>query len=320
MKTENRNRKAGSGRAAAAQVYLNGTIIPEAEARVSIFDRCFLYGDGLFEVMFIANGNVFRWRQHIQRLERGAEFMKLRLPRSLESLRNSATELISRNHIRNGLLRLTISRGVGVRGYSPKGAEKPMVVMSVHPLDASPKSKSKPARATPLRWNLVTASVRLPAAEPLAQYKTCNKLTQIVARMEADEAGADEALLANTDGHLVEGSSSNLFWIERGAVCTPPLTSGILAGVTRSVVMEICQSLGLKTREKNVTAAGLDRKEGVFVSLSSRGVVAARSINGRIISQSKLIEKIRLTYHELVTSETTEPNAVDPRKIHPVGN
>src|SRR5207237_8017976 len=136
------------------------------------------------------------------------------------------------------LLRLTLSRGIGLRGYSPKGAERPSLVMSLHSTTVIPSNGS-------LQWRLKTASVRLPANEPLAQFKTCNKLPQILARAEADTAGADEALLLNTDGHVVEAASSNLFWVRDQTVCTPPLTSGIVAGVTRTVVLEICSSLGI---------------------------------------------------------------------------
>lgn len=278
------------------QVFLNGQFVSEDQAVVSVFDRCFLYGDGLFEAMLIHNGKPFRWAQHLERLQRGAEFLKIQLPYSSDALRNFADELIARNKMPDALLRLTVSRGVGIRGYSPKGADRPTVVMSLHP--------AAPISAKNDRWKLITASVRLPAGEALAQFKTCNKLSQVMARAEADAAGADEALLLNTDGVVVEASSSNLFWVEDNTVCTPPLASGILAGVTRAVILELCDSLKLKTLETNVTPAQLRKTQGVFVSLTSRGLVEAESLDGTALPGVLLTEKLRQAFGNLVQRET----------------
>jgi aminodeoxychorismate lyase len=279
-------------------IFLNDRFVPEARAVVSVFDRGFLYGDSLFETMLVANGRPFRWASHLQRLQRGADFLRIKLPVRPDALRDVAGELIARNKMPDALLRLTLSRGVGIRGYSPKGAKHPTLVMALHPVPA------KAAKGADAKWKLITSSFRLPANEPLAQFKTGNKLPQIMARAEADEAGADEALLTNTDGFIVEGASSNLFWTEGGTICTPPLASGILAGVTRSVVLEISHSLGLATRKTNVTARQLKKTGGVFVSLSSFGVVEARSLDGFKLPSSPLIGKIRNAYRELVQAET----------------
>ncbi len=249
-------------------VFLNGQFVPEEQAMVSVFDRSFLYGDGLFETMLVVKGTPFRWAQHMERLQRGCEFLRLQVPFSLAAIRGFADELIARNGMPDSLLRLTLSRGVGRRGYSPQGAERPTLVMSLHPAPAVPP------REPPL-WRLVTSSFRLPANQPLAQFKTCNKLPQILARAEADATGADEALLLNTDGFVVEASSSNLFWVQDDAICTPALASGILAGVTRSVIFELCQGLNLALCETSITPEALGKAQGVFLSLSSFGIAEA---------------------------------------------
>jgi aminodeoxychorismate lyase len=277
------------------QIFLNGRFVPEDQAVVSVLDRSFLYGDGLFETMRVFNGKPFRWNQHLERLGRGAEFLKIKPPFSPEALRKFAEELIAKNHLPDALLRLTLSRGIGPRGYSPKGAESPTLVMSLH---------AAPAPGAPPHWQLITSSHRLPANEPLAQFKTCNKLAQILARAEADAAGADEALLLNTDGFVVEGASSNLFWIERDAICTPPLAAGVLAGVTRAVVVEICRVLALKMIEKNIKAEELKRADGVFVSLSSFGIVEAAALDGGSCKQSPLPGRIFSRYLELLKNES----------------
>jgi aminodeoxychorismate lyase len=275
-------------------IFLNGELVAEERAVVSVLDRSFLYGDGLFETMRVFNGKPFRWRQHLERLERGAEYLKIKVPFSSDALRAFAEELITRNQMPDALLRLTLSRGVGPRGYSPKGAEKPTIVMTLHP---APQNAGKPPR-----WKLITSSHRVPANEPLAQFKTCNKLVQILARAEADASGADEALLLNTDGFVVEGASSNLFWIDGEVVCTPPLASGILPGVTRAVVVEICEGLGFKTSEADIKPAELKQADGVFVSLSSFGICEAVSLDGERCGGAALAERIFRAYGEMLAT------------------
>jgi branched-subunit amino acid aminotransferase/4-amino-4-deoxychorismate lyase len=152
----------------------------------------------------------------------------------------------------------------------------------------------------PARWRLHVASCRLPANEVLAQFKTANKLPQILARAEAEAAGADEALLLNTDGHVVEGAASNLFWIERARVCTPPLASGVLAGVTRAVVAELCRQLRVPFGEATIELEALFRAQAVFLSLSSYGIVEAESINGRLVGGSPITKLLQSAYQGLL--------------------
>ncbi len=278
-------------------VLLNGQFVPEEQAVVSVFDRSFLYGDGLFETLRVFNGKPFRWAQHMERLHQGEEFLNIPLRFTPERLRDFANELVARNSMQDSLLRLTLSRGVGVRGYSPKGAECPVLVMSLHPAPALDTSN-------PPRWRLITSSSRLPANEPLARFKTCNKLPQILARSEADLVHADEALLLNTNGDVVEASSSNLFWIEKGTICTPPLPSGILPGVTRAVVFEVCTKLGVEAREASIRLEQLRRADAVFLSVSTVGIAEGISLDGQALAHSPLVDKLHATHWELLRSET----------------
>jgi branched-chain amino acid aminotransferase len=277
-------------------VFVNGQFLPENQAVISVFDRGFLYGDGLFETIRVFNGKPFRWTQHLERFQHGADFLKISVPYSPQALRDSALQLIAQNNLPDSLLRLTLSRGVGTRGYSPKNADCPTLVMSLHP---SLPTKDGPA------WRLITSSFRLPANEPLARFKNCNKLLQIMARAEADAAGADEALLLNSDGYVVEGASSNLFWIQDQTICTPALPSGILPGVTRAVVLELCQKLGLPTREANITLEALHKTDGLFLSLSSLGVVPAQTLDDRPLPASNLFPPIRDLYRTTLGQDTT---------------
>jgi len=289
-------------------VFLNGQFVPEAAATVSVFDRSFLYGDGLFETLLVSNGKPFRWAQHMERLERGAEFLGIKIPFTPEALARSAAELIAQNRMSEALLRLTLSRGVGVRGYSPTGADKPTLVMTLHAIGAPSTASAssllaEPASVTPMRWRAHIASFRLPAGELVAQFKTCNKLSQVLARAEAEAAGANEALLLNTDGWVVEAASSNLFWIERDTVCTPPLASGILAGVTREVVRELCLKLGLPYRESSVRPEELAKADAAFLSLSSHGIIELAEIDGAKMGSSPVIARLHQAYLAQVCAE-----------------
>lgn len=275
-----------------AFVFINGRFVREDMAVVSVLDRAFLYGDGLFETVRLVDGEPFRWEQHWERLERGAKFLKIRLPFNEIQLRRQARRLAVKNEMPDSLLRLTLSRGRGASGYSPKNAAKPLCVMSMRP---APRT----GRKIP-QWNLVTSSFCLPAGDPLAAFKTCNKLPQVLARAEADAAGADDALFTNTDGHVAESTAGNLFWIKDGRVFTPPLNAGILPGVTRRVVFEIGSQLKIPIQQKNASLKELARADGVFLSLTSRGIVEARSLNGRRFKCSPLTARIAATYNEIL--------------------
>jgi len=278
-------------------VFVNGRFVPEAEATVSVFDRGFLYGDGLFETLRVANGKPFRWEQHLLRLRRGAELLKIKMPYSPEELRRFVARLVEENQMPEALLRLTLTRGIGIRGYSPQRAVHPTFTMSLHPTQ-------QPDPERPVQWRLITSSIRLPAGEPLAHFKTCNKLPQILARAEADATGADEALLLNTDGDIVEASSANLFWLTERGLHTPPLAAGVLPGVTREVLFEIARELGLAAREMSISNAKLREAEGVFLSLSSLGVVEAGSLNGRDLKRSAQVPRLSTAYWDIVRAET----------------
>jgi aminodeoxychorismate lyase len=277
-------------------VFLNGQFVPENQAVISVFDRGFLYGDGLFEGIRVFNGKLFRWKQHLERFQHGADFLRIPVPFSPEALKEFAKRLIAENQMLDSLLRLTLSRGVGLRGYSPKNAERPTLVMATYPMPTVEPSNA-PA------WRVVTSSFHLPAGEPLARFKNLNKLPQVLARAEADAEGADEALLLNSDGYVVEGSTSNLFWIRDETVGTPPLPSGILPGVTRAVVMEICRTLETEVREENIAPAELRKMDGAFLSLSSTGIAEIAFLNGQPLKQSPITRIISEAYWGLVRTE-----------------
>ena len=176
-------------------VFVNGAFVPAEQAVVSVFDRGFLFGDGVFETMRVTGGRLIGWSAHVRRLEHGLRLLAITPPYPAEEMRRFCLDLISRNALPEALLRVNISRGIGLRGYSPEGAVRPTVVLSLHPAPVIDLEH-------PPCWRLVTSSLRLPAGSPLAQSKTANKLPQILARAEAEAAGAEEALLLNTLGEV----------------------------------------------------------------------------------------------------------------------
>ena len=266
-------------------VFLNGRFVPEEKAVVSVFDRAFLYGDGLFETLRITGGRLYRWTEHLARLRQGSAFLGIRLPISDSRLNKTANRLIKKNQIVDGLLRISVSRGRGPRGYSPAGARRPVLVMTTHSL-----GKLKPDQLT--RWRVIVASFRVATGDVLATFKTCNKLANVLARAEAEAAGADEALLLNTDGDVAEAASSNLFWIEGESVCTTPIVAGILPGITRGVIRELCRALKLPLKEKNISAQRLSRADGVFLTMSSLGIVEVEAIGERRLSKSQIVKRL----------------------------
>ena len=277
-------------------VFLNGEFVPEETAAVSVLDRGFLYGDGLFETMRVFAGQPFRWLQHMNRLERGAEFLCIRLPFDADAQRRIAEDLMARNNLRDCVLRLTLSRGIGQRGYSPRAAKTPTFVMTLH---AAPPIDPR----NPPRWRAIRSSFRMPTNDPLSAFKTANKLTQVLARAEADAARVEEALLLNGREEVVGASAANLFWVEDSGVCTPALKTGALPGVTRAVVLELCANLKVAVREVSAALDRVREARGVFLTNSVAGIVEVAEIDGTSVSSAPLVAKLQTAYADQVRLE-----------------
>ena len=274
-------------------VFLNGQFLPDAQAVVSVNDRGFMYGDGLFETMRVCGGKPFRMAQHLERMTRGADFLKIKSPFTAKELQQFAEQLIEKNQIPEAILRVVLTRGPGERGYTPKSDGKATVVMTLH---AALPSEN------PIQWSLATSSFRVPAVDPLAAFKTMNKLTHVMARIEAAEKGADEALLINTNGEVAETAGGNLFWVSRDRVCTVPTGRGVLPGITRAIVLEICQTLGLPVNKCVIKPDALKNSEGIFVTQSALGIVPVTTFDGEPVAPSPLVDQIARAYNEMLAT------------------
>ncbi len=270
-------------------VYLNGLMVPAESARISLFDRGFLYGDGVFETVRVQSGRLFRWSDHLGRLERSLTVTGIVLSEPLSNLTQRAEELLHANRCIDAVLRITISRGPGARGYSPRESGPATVAMSLHPRTAPPTAGIR----------VIVSSLTLLADDLVASVKTANKLRQVLARAEAEAAGADDALLVNERGNLAEATGSNLFWIEGNRLLTPAANSGLLPGVARGLLLEMASDVGLTAGESEGTLQTLHGADGVFVVNVVSGPVEVIAANGRDLPRSSWFPKVRLAFEAL---------------------
>lgn len=208
--------------------YVNGRTLPQTDASLTISDRGLKFGDGVYETIRVHNGQPYSWEKHMERLTISLNLLKINY--STEWLLSICTNLINKNNITHGSLRIMITRGIGGAGYLPANKNECGIVVEAMPL---PKKPEKPVGLWLSSWRKIPAQC-LPAAA-----KTMQGLSSTLARMEAEENGCFEAVLLSTDGHICEGSSSNVFWVKNGRLYTPSLASGILAGTTRDSIIEL---------------------------------------------------------------------------------
>lgn len=279
--------------------YVNGKYLPQESAAISIFDRGAMYGDGCFETLRIYGGRPAFWEAHLARLT--ASLAALAIPfrpdpgklavvvRSLLSL-NQADLPEGRASDRSAfLLRIQVTRGQSPRGYSIQKAQNPSLIVSLHPAPHCPQD------AIPA-WRLITSGQRIDARHPLCRHKTSNQLFSILGKAEADRQNADDVLFLNHEGHVAETSCANIFWFDGQSIGTPPLSAGILPGITRRVVQEICAARNLPCKEENIFESALWAKQTVFLTQSAWEILSVVSLNGRKIGASQIVENLRRDY------------------------
>lgn len=255
-------------------LWLNGRLLTADEARIDPADRGFLLGDGLFETMRLRDGRALRLAAHLARLRAGAAVLGLPIPYDDDGLAAGLAALIAAAGAGEGSLRLTVSRGPGQRGLPPPADPTPTVLMTLGGL----------APETPA--HLVVATVtRRNEHSPLSQIKSLNYLDNILARMEAQRAGADDALMLNTAGRVAESTVANVFWVKDGQVFTPPLTEGALPGVRRAAIMAALPVVARAVVERAVAADELRGADEVFLA-NSLSVRPVATLDGRPVGWS----------------------------------
>jgi branched-chain amino acid aminotransferase len=262
-------------------IYLDGKFVPEEEAKISVFDHGLLYGDGVFEGIRAYHGKVFRLESHLERLYDSAKMINLTIPLKKEEFRDLIYEVLRRNQLTDAYIRPVVTRGKGDLGLDPRKCPKPTVFIIATSWGAMYGDLyDKGLQA-------ITVSVRRNAAEALPpNAKTLNYLNNILAKIESIYKGGDEAIFFDTNGYLSEGSGDNIFLVKNGKILTPP-TLNNLRGITREVVLECVQKLGIEHQEKNLGYFDLYTADEVFVTGTAAEVAPIVEIDGRKIGAGK---------------------------------
>jgi branched-chain amino acid aminotransferase len=262
-------------------IYLDGKFVPEEEAKVSVFDHGLLYGDGVFEGIRAYHGKVFRLEAHLERLYDSAKLINLPIPLDKEEFAALIYETLQRNNLTDAYIRPVVTRGKGDLGLDPRKCPKPTVFIIVTSWGAMYGDLYQRG------LQAITVSVRRNAAEALPpNAKTLNYLNNILAKIESIYKGGDEAIFFDTNGYLSEGSGDNIFLVKNGRILTPP-TLNNLRGITREVVLECVERLGIDHQEKNLGYFDLYTADEVFVTGTAAEVAPIVEIDGRKIGTGR---------------------------------
>ncbi len=281
QRTTGREAERGVARPAEQTIcWIDGKILPASEARISVLDHGFLFGDGIFEGIRVTHRGIFRFADHMKRLQTAARAIGIELPGGFERVRDAARDTARAWGPREGYLRLIVTRGVGALGIDPSTCPEPAIVCIA--TGCAPLAKEKAERGL----DLITSSLRRPAADVLdPRVKSLNYLNNVLAKREAGLRGADDALVLNARGLIAEASATNVFALSGRTLDTPPTTDGALEGLTRRTVIELGCELGLEVRERSLGRFDLYAADAVFLTGTRAGIVAVGSLDGSPIAK-----------------------------------
>jgi len=265
-----------------AKIYIDGKFYSETNAKVSVFDHGLLYGDGIFEGIRFYNGRVFRLEQHLERLWNSARSICLEIPMTRQEMTEALLETIRQNHLRDGYIRLVVTRGVGNLGLNPEQCKNPSVIIIVATIALYHEDFYRKG------LSIVTVATRRSNPASLnPAVKSLNYLNNVMARIEANLASADEALMLNDAGNVAECTADNVFIIKHGRIFTPPTTAGALQGITRSVVSDIAGEFDIKVIEADFTRHDIFVADECFLTGTAAEIVPVVKADGRIIGDGK---------------------------------
>ena len=280
---------------------INGVICDASEAKIPVNDHGFLYGDGVFEGLRFYNGRILKLRAHLKRLADSAKALGISLPMSAVKLEQALLEIVEASSHTNGYLRLIVTRGVGPLGIDPSHCETGCVVIIADQL----KMVSEEVRDNGAR--LIIASIRRLAGDQLdPRIKSLNYLNQITAKMEANVAGADEAVMLNQSGFVAEGTADNIFVVTGDTLETPPVTDGALNGITRGLILELSNMLSIPVRERSLTTYDLYTADECFLTGTGAELIPVREIASRQIRNTPgpIYSRIRKQFHTELQKDT----------------
>jgi branched-chain amino acid aminotransferase len=281
-------------------IWLDGQWYDRSTAMVSVYDHGLLYGDGVFEGIRVYGGKIFRLADHLDRLYDSAHAIWLTVPMSKEEMAQVTEEAVRRSGITEAYIRHIVSRGVGDLGLDPRKCPRPSVIIIVDTI------KLWPEEVYETGLKVVTAGTPIPQRESLSpRVKSLNYLPHILAKIEGVQAGADEVLMLDSEGHVAEGSGQNIFVVKKGRISTPPAYAGILKGVTRDVVIELARGAGYEVQETMLNRYDVYTADEAFFTGTAAEVVAIRQVDGRLIGAGKsgpVTRDLRARFQALVRS------------------
>jgi branched-chain amino acid aminotransferase len=264
------------------QVYISGNYFDKENAKISVFDHGFLFGDGVFEGMRSYNGKVFRLREHMIRLWNSAKAIMVDIPITLEEMESAVNETLRINNIKDGYIRLIITRGIGTLGLDTHLCKDPQIVIIADHLALYPQEHYEKG------LEIITAStVRTNPSMVSPQVKSLNYLNNILAKIEGHQSGCVEALMLNTKGEVAECTGDNIFIFSKGKLHTPPSEAGILEGITRQTVLEIAAEMGIPVKETPMTRHDIFVADECFLTGSAAELIPVVKLDGRPIGDGK---------------------------------
>lgn len=282
-------------------VYLDGKFVPLSQAKVSILDRGFSYGDALFETLRVYSGKIFRLELHLDRLERGAELIFLKLPETRECIQDILYQTFNRNQGADAVIRMTVTRGKGLPGQLWQDNCSPTLSVHVRPYQAPPKEWYR--KGVPV--SLIPDSAARLGGVP-EQIKSANYLGQLLARKQANDQQSVEGVMINERGEVCDGTISNIFLVENGQLSTPAVNGYVLAGVTRQVVLELAEKTGVPTLQRAVSPEEIVKADEVFLTNTGWEILPVTRVDGKTIGSGQpglLTRKFQQEFRKSVEAE-----------------
>lgn len=263
-------------------VYIDGEFYPKSQAKISVYDHGLLYGDGVFEGIRVYNGVVFKLKEHVDRLYRSAHAIMLQIPLTKDEIIKAVVEALRKNNLKDAYIRLLVTRGVGDLGLDPRKCPKPTVIIITDKIAIYKTDVKEKGITTVISWVR-----RNPVDTTTHEIKSLNYLNSVLAKIEANINGVDDAICVDKNGFISEGSGENVFIVKNGKIYTPPSSTGALQGITAAVVMRLARKLGYEVIEKNITPFELFVADEVFLTGTAAEIAPVREVNKRQIGDGK---------------------------------
>jgi branched-chain amino acid aminotransferase len=264
------------------KVYINGKLYPKDEAKVSVFDHGFLYGDGVFEGIRCYKGNVFKLTEHIDRLYDSAKSISLELHLTKDELKEAILDTLNANNLKDSYIRLVVTRGVGKLGLDPFNCMESQLVIITDTIQLYSKELYEKGLDA-----IIVKTIRNHSKALNPTVKSMNYLNNILAKIECINAGAAEGIMLNADGYVAECTGDNIFIVKNSEIFTPPASAGILIGITRNVVIELANKAGITVREEQLTPDDLYNADECFLTGTAAEIIPVATIDGRKVADGK---------------------------------